>query len=134
MLCLTSNPSSSDFQLQTLQNGQKLYEWVAQTAVGWGKGKKGEVGLVVGATQTQYLKDLRKLAPDTAFLVPGVGTQGGDLQGVLKEGRAGNGYGILVNVSRQVLYASSGSDYAQAARREAQKLVDEMKPYFQGVS
>src|ERR1700677_3482018 len=134
LLCLTSNPSSSDFQLQTLQNGQKLYEWVAQTAVGWGKGKKGEVGLVVGATQTQYLKDLRKLAPDTAFLVPGVGAQGGDLQGVLKEGRAGNGYGILVNVSRQVLYASPGSDYAQAARREAQKLVDEMKPYFQGVS
>jgi len=134
VLCLTSNPSSSDFQLQTLQNGQKLYEWVAQTAIGWEKGKKGEVGLVLGATQTQYLKDLRKLAPDTVFLVPGVGTQGGDLQGVLKEGRAGNGYGILVNVSRQVLYASSGSDYALASRREAQKLVDEMKPYFRGVS
>jgi orotidine-5'-phosphate decarboxylase len=134
VLCLTSNPSSSDFQLQTLQNGQKLYEWVAQIAIGWEKGKKGEVGLVVGATQTQYLKDLRKLAPDTVFLVPGVGTQGGDLPGVLKEGRAGNGYGILVNVSRQVLYASSGSDYALASRREAQKLVDEMKPYFRGVS
>jgi orotidine-5'-phosphate decarboxylase len=74
------------------------------------------------------------LAPDTVFLVPGVGTQGGDLQSVLKEGRARNGYGILVNVSRQVLYASSGSDYAQASRREAQKLVDEMKPFFQGVS
>jgi orotidine 5'-phosphate decarboxylase subfamily 2 len=56
VLCLTSNPSSSDFQLQTLQNGQKLYEWVAQTAIGWEKGKNGEVGLVVGATQTQYLR------------------------------------------------------------------------------
>jgi orotidine-5'-phosphate decarboxylase len=130
VLCLTSNPSSADFQLQTLQNGQKLYEWVAKTATGWGQGKKGEVGLVVGATQTQYIKDLRELVPDTVFLVPGVGTQGGDLQGVLKEGRSKNGYGILVNVSRQVLYASSGSDFASASRREAQKLVDEMKPYF----
>jgi len=130
VLCLTSNPSSADFQLQTLQNGQKLYQWVARTAAGWANGQKGEVGLVVGATQTQYIKDLRQLVPDTVFLVPGVGTQGGDLQGVLKEGRAKNGYGILVNVSRQVLYASSGSDFASAARREAQKLVDEMKPYF----
>jgi len=130
VLCLTSNPSSADFQLQTLQNGHKLYEWVAQTAAGWGKGKKGEVGLVVGATQTQYIKDLRQLVPDTVFLVPGVGTQGGDLKDVLETGRSKNGYGILVNVSRQVLYASSGSDFASAARREAQKLVDEMKPYF----
>jgi len=130
VLCLTSNPSSADFQLQTLQNGQKLYEWVAQTAAGWGQNKNGEVGLVVGATQTQYLKELRQLVPDSVFLVPGVGTQGGDLQGVLKEGRSRNGYGILVNVSRQVLYASSGPDYAQAARQEAQKLVNEMKPHF----
>jgi len=130
VLCLTSNPSAADFQLQTLQNGQKLYMWVAQTAVNWGRGKKGEVGLVVGATQTQYLHHLRSLAPDTVFLVPGVGTQGGDLQAVLSEGRSQNGYGILVNVSRQVLYASPGPDYAQAARREAQRLVDAMKPYF----
>jgi orotidine-5'-phosphate decarboxylase len=130
VLCLTSNPSSSDFQLQTLQNGKKLYEQVAETAVSWAQGKKGEVGLVVGATQTQYLKDLRQLVPDTVFLVPGVGAQGGDLQGVLKEGRSRDGHGILVNVSRQVLYASSNSDFADAAREQARKLVDEMKPYF----
>jgi len=130
VLCLTSNPSSADFQLQELKGGEKLYERVAKEAVGWGQGKKGEVGLVVGATQSQYLKDLRKWVPDTPFLVPGVGTQGGDLEGVLKEGRSKDGYGILVNVSRQVLYASQENDFADAAREQAKKLVDGMKPYF----
>ena len=82
VLCLTSNPSSSRISnFQTLQSGQKLYQWVAQTAAGWGQGKKGEVGLVVGATQTQYIRDLRQLVPDTVFLVPGVGTQGGGFCG-----------------------------------------------------
>jgi orotidine-5'-phosphate decarboxylase len=130
VLCLTSNPSAADFQLQPLQGGEKLYERVAQTAVKWAEGKKGEIGLVVGATQTQYLKDLRVLAPDTVFLVPGVGAQGGDLEGVLKEGRSKDGYGILVNASRQILYASGGNDFAEAAREEAQKLVAQMKEYF----
>lgn len=130
VLCLTSNPSSADFQLQELKDGGKLYEKVARTAVEWGKGKKGEVGLVVGATQTQHLKDLRKLVPDAVFLVPGVGAQGGDLQGVLKEGRSKDGFGIVVNVSRQILYASSDTDFADKARAEAQKLVNEMKPHF----
>jgi orotidine-5'-phosphate decarboxylase len=130
VLCLTSNPSSADFQLQELKGGEKLYQKVAKTAVQWGQGKKGEIGLVVGATQTQHLRELRGLVPSTTFLVPGVGAQGGDLQGVLKEGRSKDGYGILVNVSRQVLYASSENDFADAAREQAQKLVNEMKPYF----
>jgi orotidine-5'-phosphate decarboxylase len=130
VLCLTSNPSSADFQTQTLQGGEKLYERVAQTAVSWGQGKKAEVGLVVGATQAQYLADLRKLVPDTTFLVPGVGAQGGDLEGVLKEGRSKDGFGVLVNVSRQVLYASNGSDFTDAAREQALKLVGQMKAYF----
>jgi orotidine-5'-phosphate decarboxylase len=130
VLCLTSNPSSADFQLQTLQSGEKLYEKVAKTAMVWAEGKKGEIGLVVGATQTQYLKDLRQLAPRTTFLVPGVGTQGGDLQGVLKEGRNKEGFGILVNVSRQILYASTENNFADAAREQAKNLVAEMKPYF----
>jgi orotidine-5'-phosphate decarboxylase len=130
VLCLTSNPSSADFQLQTLQSGERLYERVAKTAIGWAKDKKGEIGLVVGATQTQYIKDLRSIAPETVFLVPGVGTQGGDLPSVLKEGKARDGYGVLINISRQVLYASSENDYADAAREQAQKLVNEMKAYF----
>lgn len=130
VLCLTSNPSAADFQTQVLQGGEKLYEKVAKTATGWAQGKKGEVGLVVGATQTQYLADLRRLVPDTTFLVPGVGAQGGDLEGVLKEGRSKDGFGLLVNVSRQVLYASNGNDFTDAAREQAQKLVGQMKAYF----
>ena len=65
--------------------------------------------------------------PDTPFLVPGVGAQGGDLAGVLKEGRTKDGFGILVNVSRQILYASQENDFADAAREQAKKLVKEMK-------
>ncbi|MGH7738867.1 MAG: orotidine-5'-phosphate decarboxylase, partial [bacterium] len=64
------------------------------------------------------------------FLVPGVGAQGGDLEAVLKEGRNQEGAGILVNVSRSILYASSGSDYTDAARAEAERLAVQMKPYF----
>ncbi len=130
VLCLTSNPSAADFQLQVLEGGEKLYERVAKTAIQWGQGKKGQVGLVVGATKAQYLKDLRKLAPDTVFLVPGVGTQGGDLQEVLKEGKTTDGYGVLVNVSRQILYASAENNFADAAREQAKKLVEEMKKFF----
>jgi orotidine-5'-phosphate decarboxylase len=130
VLCLTSNPSAEDFQLQSLASGEKLYERVAKTAPGWAKNTPGEIGLVVGATKAEYVKSLRALAPTTAFLVPGVGAQGGDLAAVLKEGKAQDGAGILVNVSRSILYASSGTDYAEAARAEAQKLVGEMKAYF----
>jgi len=130
ILCLTSNPSAADFQTRTFQDGEKLYEKVAKSAVKWAEGKKGEAGLVVGATQTQALKGLRQLVPDTVFLVPGVGAQGGNLREVLSEGRSRDGFGILVNASRQILYASPENDYAEAAREQAQKLVDEMKPFF----
>jgi orotidine-5'-phosphate decarboxylase len=127
VLGLTSNPSAADFQLLELKEGGRLYEKVAKTAAAWGEGRKGEVGLVVGATQADHLRDLRKIAPRTPFLVPGVGTQGGDLAAVVREGRAEDGAGLLVNVSRQVIYASSKKDHAQAARREAEKLVEQMK-------
>lgn len=130
VLCLTSNPSAEDFQLQTLASGEKLYEKVAQTASAWGQGVPGEVGLVVGATKANFFKSLRAMAPMAPFLVPGVGAQGGDLEAVLQEGRNREGAGILVNVSRSILYASSGSDYTDAARAEAERLAAQMKAYF----
>ncbi|HET9869770.1 MAG TPA: orotidine-5'-phosphate decarboxylase [bacterium] len=130
VLCLTSNPSAADFQLQALEGGEKLYERVARTAPGWAKGQSGEVGLVVGATKAEYVKSLRVLAPEAAFLVPGVGAQGGDLKAVLEAGRAKDGAGILVNASRSILYASAGPDYAEAAAAEAAKMVGQMKAYF----
>jgi orotidine-5'-phosphate decarboxylase len=86
--------------------------------------------LVVGATRPEVLKGIRTLVPHAPLLVPGVGAQGGDLAGVLRDGRSQNGYGLLVNASRSILYASKEADFAAAARREAAKMVAEMKPFF----
>ena len=130
VLCLTSNPSAVDFETQKLAEGGMLYEKVALTAGGWGAASKGEVGLVGGATRPEVLKGIRALAPQASLLVPGVGAQGGDLAAVLRDGRSQNGYGLLVNASRSILYASKEADFAVAARREAAKMVAEMKPFF----
>lgn len=130
VLCLTSNPSAVDFETQKLADGSLLYERVARTALAWGAASQGEVGLVVGATRPEVLKGVRALAPDATLLVPGVGAQGGDLAAVLRDGRNRNGYGLLVNASRSILYASKEADYASAARREAERMVAEMRPLF----
>jgi len=130
VLCLTSNPSAVEFETQKLVEGGLLYEKVARTAVGWGVGSKGEVGLVVGATRPEVLKGLRALAPHAPLLVPGVGAQGGDLTAVLRDGRSLDGFGMLVNASRSILYASDDAAFASAARKEAERMVAEMKPFF----
>ncbi len=130
VLCLTSNPSAVDFETQKLADGELLYEKVAKTALSWGETSKGEVGLVVGATRPEVLKSVRALAPHTPLLVPGVGAQGGDLAAVLRDGRCQDGYGLLVNASRSILYAASDEGFAAAARREAEKMVAEMRPFF----
>ena len=130
VLCLTSNPSAADFETQELASGGKLYQRVARTAVTWGQASKGEVGLVAGATRPEHLKALRALAPDAPFLVPGVGAQGGDLETVLRDAKNSSGYGLLVNASRSILYASKGADFTEAARREAEKMVSAMRPHF----
>ena len=108
----------------------KLYERVIATAAKWGEGAKGEVGLVVGATQAEMLTDVRKLAPDNVLLIPGVGAQGGDLETVMRLGRARDGCGMLVNASRSILYASKGADWKDRARAEAEKTVAQMKPFL----
>lgn len=130
VLCLTSNPSAVEFETQKLAEGGLLYEKVARTAVGWGVGSKGEVGLVVGATRPELLKGIRALAPHAPLLVPGVGAQGGDLAMVLRDGRSLDGFGLLVNASRSILYASDDVGFASAARKEAERMVAEMKPFF----
>ncbi len=127
VLCLTSNPSAADFETQKLSDNTLVYERVARVALEWGKGRPGEVGLVVGATRPEHLKGLRAIAPEAPFLVPGVGAQGGDLETVLRDGPSSDGSGLLVNASRSILYASHGPDFAEAARREAEKMVTAMK-------
>lgn len=118
ILVRTSNPGSIDFQ--TLDsNGIPLYSHVAQTALSWHTNKPGDIGFVIGATDPSAIRAVRKFAPNVPLLIPGIGSQGGDLENVLAA--AGSGP-ILINSSRSILYASTGRDFAEAARKEADAL------------
>ena len=119
LLCLTSNKGAADFEQQELADGP-LYLRVARKACEWNSA--GNCGLVVGATQAGAFAQLRQLAPAMPFLVPGVGAQGGDLEAVIRSGADSEGGGLLINASRAILYASSGPDFARAARQSAQQL------------
>lgn len=120
VLCRTSNPGAADLQDLPLADGRPLYEAVAELARRWNS--RGNVGLVVGATWPEQLQRVRRLCPDMSLLLPGIGAQGGDLEGAVEAAMDEEGGGFIINVSRQVLYASRGEDYAQAARRAAQDL------------
>jgi len=127
VLCKTSNPGSADFQdLQSeAAGGAPLWEVIARRAVAWNGA--GNVGLVVGATYPAQLARVRELAPDLPILVPGVGAQGGDAGESVRLGAAADGTLAIVSASRQVIYASSGPDWQEAARREALALRDAMR-------
>lgn len=118
LLALTSNPGSADFQRQPINN-QELFETVIQTAQTWAGPDR--LMFVVGATQAAEIDRIREIAPDNFLLVPGVGAQGGSLEDVSRYGLTHQG-GLLVNASRSILYASSGTDFAQQARAEAKAL------------
>lgn len=117
VLCRTSNPGSGDFQ--SLQvDGEPLYLHVARrVATEWND--IGDCGLVVGATYPAELEQVRAIVGDLPLLVPGVGAQGGDVEATVRAGADRQGRGMVVNSSRAVLYASSGDDFAEAARAEA---------------
>ena len=123
VLCRTSGPGSADFQTLRVNDKEgscSLYEVIAQRVQEWDV--RGNLGLVVGATYPQELERVRHLCPRLPILVPGVGPQGGDLEASVRAGLDAQGYGVLINASRQVLYASGGEDFAQAARQVAQRL------------
>lgn len=125
LLCRTSNPGGDDLQNQRLSSvpGEPLlYEHVAHLAQGpWNL--NGQLGLVVGATYPAEIERVRQVAPHVPLLIPGVGAQGGDAVATVKAGWRPDAP-IAVNSSRAILYASSGEDFAQAARREAMKTRD----------
>jgi len=123
LLALTSNPGAADFQLECMANGSPLYESVMRKAMEWAG--PDELMFVCGATRATQFEHLRTIAPDSFFLVPGVGAQGGDLRAISKAG-LNSMCGLLVNSSRQIIYASSGHDFAEAARYEALKVQEEM--------
>lgn len=126
VLALTSNPGSKDFQRLKVGK-QPFYEKLIRSCVKWDT--KANIGLVVGATQAKDLKKVRALAPTMPILIPGIGKQGGDLRSSVRFGCDKNGELAVINSSRAILYASKGRDFADAARREAMKLRDEIRQH-----
>ncbi len=125
LLAHTSNIGSADFQLiESKITGRKLYEEVILKSQAWAT--PDQLMYVIGATRADKIAEIRKLAPDHFFLVPGIGAQGGDLQEVSKCGM-NKQCGLLVNSSRAIIYASSGMDFAAAAKKAAKKVKDEME-------
>ena len=125
LLALTSNKGAFDFQfMQDKETNERLFEKVLTTSSQWGN--TDNMMYVVGATKAEMLSSIRELIPSHFLLVPGVGAQGGSLQEVAKYG-INEQCGLLVNSSRQILYASSNENYAEAARKEALSVQMEME-------
>ena len=131
ILCRTSNAGAVDFQaLRTELEGSSrpLFEIVALKASQWNT--YGNIGLVVGATYSQELKLIRTNHPDMLLLIPGIGAQGGDLAATVRCGVDAHGEKAIINSSRQIIYASRGKDFAQAARRAATELRDQINRHL----
>lgn len=124
ILALTSNDGSGDIQQLELQNKKKVYEQVIEISAGWGT--VNNLMYVVGATKADKLAEIRKLIPEHFLLVPGIGTQGGDLNEVADNGM-NDRCGLLVNASRSILYADVTNKFEQAARDEAVKIQKQME-------
>ena len=125
LLALTSNKGAYDFQfMKDAETGERLFEKVLRTSLNWGTDEN--MMYVVGATKAEMLTDIRSIVPEHFLLVPGVGAQGGSLAEVAKYG-LNSTCGLLVNSSRQIIYASSEPDFAKAARIEAEKVQLEME-------
>ncbi len=127
ILCRTSNSGAADFQ-DLMVKGVPLYQVVAKKIVKWNK-QYGNCLMVVGATWPRQLREIRKIAPDIPFLVPGIGAQGGEVAAAIKNGQDKNGAGLIINSSRGIIYASDGPDFAKVARGEVQKLRNEINKY-----
>lgn len=123
LLALTSNKGSHDFQLTEGKDGERLFEKVLRESQKWAGADK--MMYVVGATQGQMFEDIRKIAPDSFLLVPGVGAQGGSLEEVCRYGMTRE-CGLIVNSSRAIIYASNGADFAEAAAKAAQAVQRQM--------
>ncbi len=124
-LGLTSNPGAIDFQFFQ-QNGQPLYAAVAQHVEQWNS-THDNCGLVVGATKSEKLRQIRQIAPGLTFLIPGVGAQGGTVATVLQNIGDSN---ALISASRSIIYSGSNDDFAEAAAAEARRLQAAMQPFI----
>jgi orotidine-5'-phosphate decarboxylase len=126
VLALTSNPGAKDLQYRKIA-GRPLYEHVVRKVKKWDTA--GNFGLVVGATRPAQLKQIRALAPKMPLLIPGIGAQGGDIRKAVQYGCDATGALAVLNAARSILYASSGEDFADAARTAAHALRDGINRY-----
>ncbi len=127
ILGLTSNTGAQDCQMLTLDDGRKVYEEVITRAATYGD--SSNTMFVVGATKSEYIQSIRQMLPDHFFLMPGIGKQGGDLDAAMKMG-LNEDYGLLINSSRGIIYASSEEDFDQKARESAMQLNHSISPYL----
>lgn len=127
VLGLTSNPGAHDFELKSLEGGERLYEKVIRTVATWGTPEN--LMFVVGATRADEFINLRSIAPDHFFLVPGVGAQGGSLSEISQKAM-NNEIGLLVNSSRDIIFASNKEDFASAAAAKAKAYAEEMATFI----
>ena len=130
LLALTSNKGSHDFQLTMDVDGERLFEKVLRKSQTWAGDDR--MMYVVGATQGQAFEDIRKIVPNHFLLVPGVGAQGGSLEEVCRYGMTKE-CGLIVNSSRGIIYASKGTDFAEAARRAAQEVQRQMAEQLKSI-
>jgi orotidine-5'-phosphate decarboxylase len=127
VLGLTSNPGSQDFQMLSLADQSFLYERVLKTVSSWGTSEN--TMFVIGATRADQLQNVRKILPHHFLLIPGVGAQGGDVATVCEHALTDDG-GILINVSRGIIYASSQEDFASRAQDAAKMYQEEMQQFI----
>jgi orotidine-5'-phosphate decarboxylase len=134
VLCRTSNPGAVDLQslvCDTEDGRRPLFEVVAIKAGHWNI--HGNIGLVVGATYPEELKKIRQIQPDMPFLIPGIGAQGGDLALTVRYGVDSHGEKAIINSSRQIIYASRGKDFAEAAQKAAAELREQINRQLSGL-
>lgn len=137
ILARTSNPGSAFLQSREIDaqgERQTVADYVAAQAEAWSRDSVAELGLVAGATYPEELASIRRSAPSLPILIPGVGAQGGNLQDAVSAGLDEHGAGILVNSSRAISYASSGSDFQDAARAVASRMRDEINAARESVA
>ena len=123
--CRGSNPGSAtlqDLEVKSANNAIPVYEHLARTSLDWNG--NGNVGLVVGATTPEQLETVRDICPEAPLLIPGVGSQGGDLEAAVRRGVDSRGRRAIINSSRGIIYASRGNGFADAARRATESLRD----------
>ena len=123
MLALTSNQGAFDFQTKQV-NGKEFYKYVLETSKNWENSEN--LMYVVGATKSEYLREIRKIVPNNFLLVPGVGAQGGNLEEVCMQGM-NKQVGLLINSSRGIIYAGNKEDFEKKAFEKAKALQEQMK-------